>query len=168
MAEWLTHVLAAYVLATVLSWRYPWLTPRYVTVAMIGSIVPDLNRMELVVSEHTIEALLGIPFSWTPLHFFSGSLVAIAIGALLVGADQRARVFALLLLGMGSHHALDLLLVGLSGHSYPVLWPLTQYAPPTPSLYLSTDRWPALLAGAVALIVWMLDRRREAEGARPR
>lgn len=161
MAEWLTHVLGAYALATLLSWRYPWLTPRYVTIAMIGSIVPDLNRLELVVSEHTVEALLGIPFSWTPLHFLSGSLVAIVIGSLLVGGRQRTRVFALLLLGVSTHHALDLLLVGLSGHSYSLLWPLTQYAPPTPSLYLSTDRWPALVAAPVALIVWTIDRRRE-------
>lgn len=161
MAEWLTHVLGAYALATLLSWRYPWLTPRYVTIAMIGSIVPDLNRLELVVSEHTVAALLGIPFSWTPLHFLSGSLVAVAIGALLVGARQRTRVFALLLLGVSTHHALDLLLISLSGHSYPLLWPLTQYAPPTPSLYLSTDWWPALVAGAVAAVVRALDRRRE-------
>lgn len=159
MAEWLTHVLGAYVLATLLSWRYPWLSPGYVTIAMIGSIVPDLNRMELVVSEHTVEALLGIPFSWTPIHFLSGSLAAVGIGSLLVGSRQRAPMFALLLLGMGTHHAFDLLLVGLSGHSYPLFWPLSQYAPPTPSLYLSTDRWPALVVGAVAAVVRALDRR---------
>lgn len=159
MAEWLTHILFAYVLATLLSRRYPWIIPQYKTLAMIGSFVPDLNRFELLVSEHTVEAVLGVPFSWSPLHFLSGSLVAAAIGALLVAPRYRARVFWLLALGVVSHHALDLLLISLSGHSYSVLWPLTQYAPPTPSLYLSTDRWPTVVALAVAALTWALDNR---------
>lgn len=161
MAEWLTHVLFAYVLATLLSWRYPWITSQYVTIAMIGSIVPDLNRMELVISEHTVETALGIPFSWSPLHVLSGSLVVVIIGALLVGSRQRTRVFALLVFGMISHHALDLLLISLSGHSYSVLWPLTQHVPPTPGIYLSTDRWPGALALVVSVIVRVIDRQRE-------
>lgn len=159
MAEWLSHVLLAYALATLLSWRHSWITPQYKTLAMIGSFVPDLNRFELLISEHTVEALLGIPFSWSPLHFLSGSFVAVAIGSLLVAPRYRARVLSLLLLGTATHHAVDLFLISLSGHSYSILWPLTQYAPPTPSLYLSTDRWPALVVGAVATTVWVLDRR---------
>lgn len=160
MAEWLSHILFAYALATLLSWRYPWITPQYKTLAMIGSFVPDLNRFELLISEHTVEALLGIPFSWSPLHFLSGSLVTVAIGSLLVAPRYRARVFSLLLLGMATHHALDLFLVSLSGYSYSILWPLTQYAPPTPSVYLSTDRWPALVAVLVAGTVRVFDARR--------
>ncbi|WP_122089283.1 metal-dependent hydrolase [Halalkalicoccus subterraneus] len=159
MAEWLSHVLIAYALATLLSWRWSWITPQYKTLAMIGSFVPDLNRFELLISEHTVEALLGIPFSWSPLHFLSGSLLAVAIGSLLVAPRYRTRVFSVLALGVATHHAIDLFLVSLSGHSYSILWPLTQYAPPTPSLYLSTDRWPALVAGAVAGIVRLLDER---------
>jgi membrane-bound metal-dependent hydrolase YbcI (DUF457 family) len=160
MAEWLTHVLFAYVLATLLSVRYTWITREYVTIAMIGAIVPDLNRMDLVVDDYVIEAVLGIPFSWGAFHTLGGSLVAVAVGALLVGPRYRIRVFALLVLGMASHHALDLLLINLTGYSYAVLWPLTWYAPPTPGIYSSSDRWPAVVAILVAAVVWRVDARR--------
>ena len=161
MAELLTHVLAAYAIATALSLRYSWITPQYVTMAMVGAMVPDLNRIGLFVPESTVETLLGIPFSWGGTHTGGGSLVIIAIGALLVPARIRWRVFGMLLLGMASHHALDLLLWFPSGYAYPVLWPLTGHAPPAGNLYLSTDRWPAVLSGVVAALVWYLVRWRE-------
>lgn len=44
-------------------------------------------------------------------------------------------------------------------HSHSVFWPLTQYQPPTPNIYLSSDRWPALVSGLVAAIVWAVDRQ---------
>jgi hypothetical protein len=46
-----------------------------------------------------------------------------------------------------------------NGDSYPVLWPLTVYHPPTPGLYLSTDVWPAFATGTAALAAWLLVRR---------
>ena len=159
MAELLTHVLVAYACATALSWRYEWLTPRYVTAVMAGAMIPDLNRIELIVPGALIEAALGIPFDWGALHTLGGSIVIVCIGALFVPVRYRRRVFLAALLGMLSHHALDLFLVGLSGHSYPVFWPLTQYNPPTPSLYLSSDRWPAAVSLLVAGGVWLADRR---------
>ncbi|WP_255170945.1 metal-dependent hydrolase [Natrononativus amylolyticus] len=160
MAELLTHVLVAYACATALSWRYEWLTPRYVTVAMAAAMIPDLNRIGLLVPGAAVETVVGVPFDWGAMHTLGGSLLVVCLGALVVPARYRRRVFLVALLGMLSHHALDLLLVGLSGHSYLVLWPLTQYHPPTPSLYLSSDRWPALVALLVAAGVRFADRRR--------
>ena len=166
VAELLTHVLVAYVIATASSLRYPWITPPYVTMAMIGAMFPDLNRIGLFLPEWTVEAILGVPFSWGATHTGGGSLVIVTIGALLVPARIRWRVFAMLLLGMVSHHALDLLLWFPSGYAYPALWPLTSHALPAGNLYLSTDRWPAVLAAAVAALVWYVVRRREAPEGR--
>lgn len=163
MADLLTHVLAAYVLATVLSWRYEWLSPAFVTVAMLGAVQPDLSRMEFVVSATTIEATLGIPFDWSAFHTLGGSVVSAAIAGLLVPVERRRRVFALFLLGALSHHFLDALLVNPSGYSYAIFWPLTQHHPPTPNLYLSSDRWPAALALVVAGLVTAIDRARTPE-----
>ena len=161
MPELLTHVFVAYAIATALSLRYSWITPPYVTMAMVGAMVPDLNRIGLLVPESAVQALFGIPFSWGATHTGGGSLVIVAIGALLVPARIRWRVFGMLLLGMASHHALDLLLWFPSGYAYPALWPLTAQALPAGNIFLSTDRWPAVLAGAVAALVWYLVRRRE-------
>ncbi|MCU4975366.1 metal-dependent hydrolase [Halobacteria archaeon AArc-m2/3/4] len=160
MPDLLTHVLAAYILAMLLARRYEWLTPSFVTVVMIGAAVPDLDRIGLVIPEETIRSLLGVPFVWGAIHTLGGSVVIITIGALLVPTRYRLRVFVALLLGLVSHLVLDLLLINPSGHSYPVLWPLTQYHPPTPNLFLSTDRWPAITAGAIAVVVWYTQPQR--------
>ncbi|MWV40021.1 metal-dependent hydrolase [Natrialba sp. INN-245] len=159
MAELLTHVLAAYVLATALSWRYEWITAPFVTVAMAGAITPDLNRLELLLSAETIESVVGVPFDWGAFHTLGGTAVVVAIGALLTPQRYRRAVVAMLALGALSHHVLDVLLISPSGYSYSVFWPLTPYRPPTPNLYLSTDRWPALVAGSVAAVVWLGDQR---------
>lgn len=156
MPDLLTHVLVAYSLATALSFRYEWLTPQYVTVAMVGAIVPDLTKISILVPSAHVEALLGIPFDWGAIHTLGGSLVALLIGALLVSKTHRRRVFLLLVLGAASHLMLDAANVNASGYSYPVLWPLTTYQPPTPNLWLSSDRWPALVSGVVAAAVWYL------------
>jgi membrane-bound metal-dependent hydrolase YbcI (DUF457 family) len=159
MAELLTHVLVGYALATGLSLRYEWITPEYVTMAMVGAMVPDLNRLGILVTSETVEAVLGVPFSWTGIHTLGGSVLVVSIGALLVTPRHRSRVFLLLTLGMLSHHALDLLLVSASGYSYPVLWPLSAYHPPTPGIYLSSDRWPLAITTVIAGGVWYVRHR---------
>lgn len=164
MPDLLTHVLVAYAAATVASWRYEWLGPPYVTVAMMGAMIPDMTKVRLLVPSYRVESLLGVPFDWFALHTAGGSVVAVLVGTLLVPSRQRRRVFVLLALGAASHHLLDLLLINPSGHSYAVLWPLTGYEPPTPGFYLSTDRWPTLTSGALALLVRLLDARRPVDG----
>lgn len=160
MADLLTHVLVAYSLATLLSWRYAWVEPPFVTVAMAGAMIPDLSRLNLVVPVHRLTAAVGLPFDWGAFHVLGGSLLAVLIGTVLVPPGYRRRVGALLLLGVASHHALDLLLLNVSGYSYAVLWPLTWIHPPSPDLYRSSDRWPALCSAALAAVVWYARSRR--------
>ena len=159
MPDLLTHVFVMYGVVTVASWRYDWLAPPYVTVAMMGAMIPDMTKIKLLLPSHRVESALGLPFDWFALHTLGGSLVAVLIGTVLVPRSHRGRVLSLLALGAASHLLLDALLVNPSGHSYAVLWPLTQYRPPTPGLYLSTDRWSAAVTGAVAGLVWLRTRR---------
>jgi len=151
MPDLLTHVLVAYTLATLLSIRCEWLTPALVTAVMLGAVVPDLTKIALVVPGQVVEDALGVPFDWSAIHATGGALVAVAAGALLTDSDHRRRVFVLLALGAASHLLLDALLHFPSGYSYPVLWPLTNYHPPALGLYLSSNRWPALVAGVLAV-----------------
>ena len=159
MADLLTHVLVAYVLATALSFRYEWLTAPYVTAAMVGAIVSDLSRTSLLLPDARIEAVFGVPWDWFAFHTLGGGLLAIAIGALCTTSEHRRRVFTLLLLGLCSHLLLDALLFKPSGYAAMLLWPLTATHPPAGGLYLSSDRWPALLAGVVAAVTWYVRRR---------
>lgn len=160
MPDLLTHALAAYVLATVLSWRYDWLTPPYVTATMAGAFVPDIVKIGLFVHPQVIVDLTGLPFTWQPLHYLGGVLLSVLVGVLVVVPRERLRVFVLLGVGAASHLVLDGMLRTASGRSFPVFWPLSQYRPPTPGLYLSTDPWPALVALTVAAVVWAATRYR--------
>lgn len=154
MPDLLSHALLAYILATMASWRYEWITRPYVTVSMAGAFIPDLAKATLMVPSPRVEYLLGIPFDWFYLHTTGGALCSVLIGVLLVSSADRLRVFALLAIGAASHLVVDAFLLKPTGVSYPLFWPLTRFSPPTPGLYLSTDMWPALALGTVALVVY--------------
>lgn len=159
MADLFTHVLAGYVLATVLSWRWEWITPPLVTVAMVGAVLPDLSRIELIVPSKMVEGIIGLSFSWSPLHRAGGTLLVILTGALLVPRRLRRGVLLLLVIGAGSHYALDFLLYKPSSVTGDLLWPFTGQRFAIDGLYLSSDRWPAVVAGVVAGVVWVVNRR---------
>jgi len=159
MPDLFAHALTGYVLATLLSWRYEAVTPPFVTLAMVGAVSPDLNRIDLVVPEATVEALFGIPWSWRPLHRLGGTLLVVAVGAVLVDRRYRRLAVALVAVGAASHYVLDALLYTPSGLSTRLLWPFTGYRVAVDGLYVSSDRWPAAVALVASLVVWGLDRR---------
>ncbi|WP_226008219.1 alpha/beta hydrolase [Natrinema salinisoli] len=159
MPDILTHVLVGYSLGTLLVLRDAQLRPAHVTLVMIGALSPDFVKIKLLVPDAIVQTLLGVPFAWTPLHRLGGSILVVSFGALLVAPGYRRQVIALLALGAASHHALDLLLITPTGYSYAVGWPLSTYHFPSPDLYLSSDRWPALVAGTVAAVIWVGRRR---------
>jgi hypothetical protein len=159
MPDLLAHALLAYAVCTVLSWRYGWLTPAYVTAGMAGAFIPDMMKIQLLVPDAAVEAILGSPFSWSGIHTAGGALVAVLLGAAVVAPRERRRVGTLLAVGAGSHLLADAFLLTPSGRSYEVLWPLLRYNPPTPGLYLSTRPEPTVVAGVVAAAVWLGTRR---------
>ena len=54
MSEWLTHVFVAYSLLTLASWRLDWLDGRWIAVGVVGSILPDFSRLDLLVDADTV------------------------------------------------------------------------------------------------------------------
>jgi membrane-bound metal-dependent hydrolase YbcI (DUF457 family) len=160
MADLLTHVLVAYVVATGLSLRDDRVTPAAVTLAMVGGLLPDLNRIGLLLPASTVSGTVGVPFSWDPLGTVGGVTVAVTAAALLVPPRRRRLTVAMLALGVASHFLLDYLLLFPSGYAHPYLWPVTARAFPGPDLYLSSDRWPAALAVVGATLARGVARRR--------
>ena len=61
MAELFTHVLAGFIIATIASWRYAWITPPLRVACMVGAAIPDRNRCDFLRPADTITALTGIP-----------------------------------------------------------------------------------------------------------
>jgi len=159
MADLLTHVLTAYVLAALLSLRDDRITPAMTTAAMVGGVVPDLNRIGLVVPASAVESVLGVPFGWDALLTVGGVAVMVGLLTLLVPPRVRRPTTAMLALGALSHFLLDYLLLFPSGYTHPYLWPVTAAGLPGPNLYLSSARWPAVVAVASAGLVWVANRR---------
>lgn len=156
MPDLLTHVLLAYTVTKLLASRLDWLTPQYVTLALVGVFLPDLLKIGLVVDEASVSRFLGLPFSWQPLQTASGVTVAILLGTVLFEEGQRRRVAALLSLGAVTHLVADAALLTPSGRTAAFLWPLTRYHFPTPGLYLSTEVTPLVVAGVAACAVALL------------
>ncbi|MGQ3410859.1 metal-dependent hydrolase [Natrinema sp. LN54] len=158
----LTHAIVGYVIGTLLSIRYPRLRRAHVTIAMVGALSPDFVKADLAFPDEFVSYLLGVPFAWGPLHTLGGTLVVALLGSLLFAPEHRRDAVLLVALGAASHHVLDLGLMTPTGYSYAAFWPLTEYRPPSGGLYMSTDRWPALVAGLCAVLVRGFKRRVDA------
>lgn len=157
-----THVLVGYVIGTLLSIRYPRLRRGHVTLAMVGALSPDFVKADLAMPDEFVSYLLGVPFAWGPLHTLGGTIVVVLLGSLLFAPEYRRDAALLVAIGAASHHLLDLGLMTPTGYSYAAFWPLTEFRPPAGGLYMSTDYWPAFVAGLCALLVWGLKRRFDA------
>ena len=159
MTELLTHVLVGFILGTVLSFRFDWVERQFVTVVMVGAVLPDLWQIGLVVPSETVQEALGLPFYWFVLHTPFGTILSVSIVTLVVDGPYRKRVFGLLLAGAASHFVLDSLLINPSIFSSVLFWPVATELLPLPMVIVSSDRWPAALALCAAVVVWVVQRR---------
>lgn len=159
MAELASHVLMAFVLFTMVGWRVDWLDREWVVVAMVGSLLPDLNRVNIVIEGDMIEAVLGIPWGWSAIHTIGGVLILSAIGCVLF-ARRRAqyRAFGLLVGGAVLHLLTDGVKAWANGYNGMYLYPFSTWRNPTPGWYVSADRWVLVLWVLVALVVLVVDR----------
>lgn len=166
MTDLLTHVLAAYVLARVASWRLGWLADRHVALAMLGATIPDTAKLYLLLGgiRHTVA---GVEVSLLALQTIGAALAFVAIAGLLVQPRERRPALSALTAGVVLHVALDYLVLRTGGQSPPYLYPLTWAQLPAGNLYLSADVWPTLVALVAATTVWLLDRRRRASQGWP-
>lgn len=163
MAEWLTHVLLAYALFTLLGWHIDWLDEKWVAVGMVGSLLPDLSRLGLVIPAELVHYLVGTEFSWGGIHTLGSVVLMAAIGALLFRtSQQQRRAFALLFGGAIAHMVVDLPQRYADGNMLLNAYssPIPTGHPPTPGWYVSPDLWTLGAGVLVALAVFVLDYRR--------
>jgi membrane-bound metal-dependent hydrolase YbcI (DUF457 family) len=154
----LVHVLVGYVLGAALAESRVGLPDRFVPVAMVGAVLPDLAKARLLVPSHRVEPLLGLPFSWLALHRLGPALAVAALVALAVRKTDRRTAFAVLAAALASHFLLDALILRADGHSPPYFYPVSMARPPAGGLYVSADRWPLFVAAPVAAAVWLWRR----------
>jgi hypothetical protein len=162
MADLLTHVLVAYAILTVASWRIAWLDDRWVAVAVVGSVLPDLNRIDLLLPDETVTAVTGVPFDWGGIHTLGGVLLMAGLGALLFDREcGYVRPFALLCAGALSHVVVDIPQRYADGETLTNLYffPFSSWRVTTPGWYVTADRWVVVVAFGIALAVFIVDRR---------
>ena len=159
MADLLTHVLAVYVVLTVLSWRVDAVTNRWIAVGMCGGAIPDLVKVDLVVDSMLVESALGMPFDYAPVASAGGVLLVAGAIALAFARRHRRAAFTFLVTGGGLSLVLDGLRVYADGRAGPWLYPFTWWRLPTPSLYVTSD--PRILAVVIVVtgLVYAVDRR---------
>lgn len=162
MPDLFAHVCIAYSLCRLLSWRLDWLDTQYVTLGMVGAFIPDLVKIQLVLPSWKVTRLLGVPFEWGSLTTGGGVFLSMLIGVVLLAETERWRGGTLLAIGAVSHLVADGLLLTPSGRTVQLFWPVSQYTLPSPGLYLSTQPEPTLVAGSIALAIWLVDRSRTA------
>jgi hypothetical protein len=161
MADLLSHALFAFALFTAIGWAVSWLDREWVVVGMVGSLFPDLNRLDLVIDDYLVEQLLGISFDWGGLHTLGGVVVLSTVGAVLFSTrQQRHRAFGLLLAGACSHLGIDMVKAWADGSNGAYLFPFSWWRNPTPGWYVSADRWVLVVAAGVAVIVFAIDQQR--------
>ncbi len=159
MPDLLTHVLGAYVLLTPVTWHVEWVDRRHVVVLMIGTIVPDLSKLQLLVGSSAVSDAIGRPWLWTGLHRLGPAGTLAAVGALGFERGRRLSGFGWLLAGILLHLVFDLAVIRASGLAPPYLYPLSWWHPPAADLLLSSDVWPWMMSSVLAGVVWMFDRR---------
>lgn len=159
MADLLTHVLTAYVLATLAVWCFSRVRPRYVPLAMAGAVVPDAAKVYFALGgiRHTVA---GVEVSLLALQTLGVAVAVALVGTTLVAPEERSGALPALLGGIGLHVVLDYLVVRTGGYAPPYLYPMTWAELPSVNVYLSSDVWPSVLAVTAAVAVWGYGRLR--------
>lgn len=118
MPDWITHVLVAWTICTVLSFKFKQFNPANTAICMAGALIPDVYKIVIPLEYLGIYAGNYI----APFHMPVGSLIIASIFSLFFKEQKIVLLF--LLLGVLTHYMLDLLLTNLSGGIY-LLYPFS-------------------------------------------
>lgn len=153
MPDWLAHIVFAFVLTVVLGMKFDiFKENRYVALVMVGSLVPDLFKITILFDWMGYE----VGEFLAPLHTPVGALLSAGIISMLFYG--MVTVFSLLVVGVASHFALDLLLGHVSGGMlmlFPLSWEGYQLG-----LIQSNNYWITLTLVMIAVILFIYQRKK--------
>ncbi len=104
MPDWITHVLVAWTLTTILGFRFKQFSQPNSAIVMLGALIPDIYKINLLSDQ------FGIYLNdfLTPIHLPIGSIFIAALFSLFF--SNRKSIFLFLIMGIATHYMLDLLL----------------------------------------------------------
>ena len=152
MPDWITHILVAWMICTILSFKYTQINPAYTVVCMAGALIPDTFKIVIPLG------LMGIKIEnfLVPMHLPAGSLIVASIFTLFF-KEKKKLVLSLLVLGIATHYALDLLLTNLNG-GMVMLFPFS-WNSWTLNVIPDDDWHITLLTMGLALVVYFVSLR---------
>ena len=104
MPDWITHILVAWTLCTILGFRFKQFSQQNSAIVILGALMPDIFKIYLVFYQFGIQMENFL----TPIHLPVGSILIACIISLFF-AESRS-IFFFLILGISTHYTLDMLL----------------------------------------------------------
>lgn len=150
MPDWIVHICVAYLVCRILYIKYPLFDGANTTLAMIGSILPDIIKLQI------ISGYLGLDLT-NFLSVFHIPLTSFTVAGIISLFFENKRItFFFLVIGAITHFAMDLLLVDIEGGMYlffPFSWQTYNLDLISPDDYLIT-----LVILTLTLIVYFFGR----------
>lgn len=156
MPDWVTHIVVAWTLCRILSFRFKEFNAANTLIVITGALIPDIFKIVIGLQLFGIDATNYFEI----FHIPSGSVIV--AGMLSLFFPERKKAFLFLGLGVLTHYILDGILEHVSGGMYllfPLSWWQWQLELTTSSDYIITVI-ALLIAGVVYLIGKEVDRRR--------
>ncbi len=148
MPDWLTHILVAWTLCTILGFRFKTFNPPNIAICMVGALIPDIVKISIPLTFFGYYSYYLI----AALHTPAGSTIIASIISMFF--KEKKLIFGLLLLGAGTHFLMDLLLNDIGAGIYlfyPLSWSFWQIG-----LFSNTDYLITIISTVVALTVYFI------------
>jgi len=147
MPDWTTHVIAGWITGKA--------TKMNVTLVVIGSLLPDLVKIQLVF----IKLKINTHGFFDPLHTPVGTLLVALLIAFLFPAVKKAFLF--LIAGATTHYFLDFFLEHVTGGMkllFPFSWKEYQI-----HLISSDNYWMTVIAVIIGIAFYFIFKKMEKE-----
>lgn len=148
MPDWIVHICVAYLVCRTLYIKYPLFDRANTTLAMVGSILPDLIKLQIIFGYFRVDLTDFLPVFHIPLTSF------IIAGIISLFFENKKITLLFLVIGAITHFAMDLLLIDIEGGSYllfPFSWQTFNL-----DLISPDDYWITLIILTLALMVYFL------------
>lgn len=146
--DWIVHICVAYLVCRILYFKYPLFNPANTILAMVGALLPDIFKLQIIFSQFGIDLVDFLPVFHIPITSF------IMAGIISLFFENKKIAFLFLVIGAISHFFIDSLTVTVGEGIYlffPFSWQSfhTDLIPPD-------DYWITLSILVLTFFVYVL------------
>lgn len=146
--DWIVHICVAYLVCRILYFKYPLFNSANTTLAMVGALLPDIIKLQIIFSQIGIDLTDFLPVFHIPITSF------LMAGVISLFFENKKIAFLFLVIGAISHFAMDSLLVDIGEGMYlffPFSWQSFHM-----DLIPPDDYWITLFILTLTFLVYLL------------